>query len=273
MEEGAIAGSTGASFSAESALRQSGHVTNDALILTDRLEDIAIPGSQAANQLSHRQHFDVINIDGCDHLGYIPNGRPSSTFAALEKLLGHQLMYRLPWLLFITTRADAMLLGAHTTKMQAAILENVRDHGAEFSPALADCIGANLATLQTDLNAAWSTQSEAFLKLYSLGLGKYLLHFFHGQHNLSADVELVSVYSYPIHQAEPDMLSLAFRIIPHPLQVQPASAGAVSVTASLEPQRGVRLSHDKVLKLRPFRSPSLSPPSRKNFGDFGIMHQ
>ncbi|MBN8960600.1 MAG: hypothetical protein J0H71_05665 [Rhizobiales bacterium] len=242
MEGGAMAGVPDASFSAESALRQAGQITNDALVLTDRLEDIAIPGSQAANQLSQRQHFDVINIDGCDHLGYVPNGRQSSTFAALEKLLGHQLLFRKPWLLFITTRADAKLLGPHTVKMQGAILENIRDHGESFNPALADCIGANIATLQSDLNAAWSTQSDTFLKVYSVGLGKYLLHFFHGQHNLSADVELASVYTYPIQQTEPDMLSLAFRIIPHPLNVQPATAGTTSVRSPLEPEQGVKLA-------------------------------
>jgi hypothetical protein len=151
-------------------------------------------------------------------------------------------MYRLPWLLFITTRADASLLGIHTTKMQAAILENIQNHGTEFGPAIADCIGASIENLQADLNAVWARQSEEFLRLYSLGLGKFLLHFFHGQHNLSADVELASAYCYPIHQTEPDMLSLAFRITPHPLRVQPANAGSVSVTSPLEPKHGVRLA-------------------------------
>lgn len=229
------------SFSAESALRQAGRITDDALILPDRLEDIAIPGSQASNQLGQRLPFDVINIDACNHLGFEPAGRSKSTFDALERLLAHQLQFREPWLLFVTTRSDPELLGAHFTKMQRAILDNIDLSKEEFAPALAECIGGKLATLSSDLTAKWGVLAPEFLKLYSLGLGKYLLHFFHGQHNLSADVELASAYAYSVYKTTPDMLSLAFRIKPHAVKVMPPSARDTSVTAPLEPAQGVKL--------------------------------
>lgn len=85
----------------ESALRQAGRITANALILPDRLEDIAVDQSQAARQLETRQPFHVINIDACDHLAYQPDGRQRSTFDAVHALLRHQMIATRPWLLFI----------------------------------------------------------------------------------------------------------------------------------------------------------------------------
>ena len=49
-------------ITAESALRQAGRISLDAVILPDRLEDIALHGSQASDQLGRQPAFDVINI-------------------------------------------------------------------------------------------------------------------------------------------------------------------------------------------------------------------
>jgi hypothetical protein len=72
---------------AESALRQAGRITPEAIIHSDRLEDIALDHSHAAMQLRLRPPFDVINIDACDHLAYAPKGRERNTFDALQALL------------------------------------------------------------------------------------------------------------------------------------------------------------------------------------------
>lgn len=226
-------------FATESALRQAGRITDNAEILKDRLEDIAQTGTQAANRLRQKSTFDVINIDACDHLGFIPAGRHNSIFDALEALLAHQLQATEPWLLFVTTRANPAQMGAPATKLQNAIHSNLQIHQDEFGKALADCIEGQLQTIASDLASSWATQGINFLKLFSVGLGKYLLQFYHGQHNLPADVELVSTYAYKVHAPEPDMLSLAFRITPLGLRVQPATAGPASVTAPLELTRAL----------------------------------
>lgn len=229
-------------FATESALRQAGQITDSAEILGDHLEDIAQTGTQAANRLNQQSVFDVINIDACDHLGFVPNGRQNSIFDALDSLLAHQLRATSPWLLFITTRVNPALFGTPTLKLNKAILDNLALHQLEFGAALAECIEGTLQTISTDLSACWSNQDVKLLKLFAVGLGKYLLHFFHGQHNLPADVELVSAMAYKVHSEQPDMLSLAFRITPTGPIVQPATAGPVSTRSELEVAKAIRVA-------------------------------
>ncbi|UUR08285.1 PP_RS20740 family protein [Sphingomonas glaciei] len=218
----------------EAALRQSGKVSDKAEILSDRLEDIAVDSSQAANRLNQHDTFDVVNIDACDHLGYLPQSRTKSIFDALEVLLLHQLRARKPWMLFVTTRANHQLLGGPMSKVVGAVQKNIDVHEDAFAGPLADCIGGSLLTFQTDLMACWTKQNDEFLKLYSVALGKYLLQYYHSQTNLPAHVELVSVAAYKVATDEPDMLSLAFRIDPKPMVAQPAMAAGSQILSTLE---------------------------------------
>jgi hypothetical protein len=206
------------------------------------MEDIAQTGTQAANRLQQKPVFDVINIDACDHLGFIPEGRVNSVFDALESLLAHQLRATDPWLLFVTTRANPAQMGAPAIKLQGAIHGNLELHKNDFGTALAACIEGQLQTLAADIASNWANPGINFLKLFCIGLGKYLLQFYHGQHNLPADVELASAFTYKVHSEEPDMLSLAFRISPRGLRIQPATAGAASVVAALELTKAVGIT-------------------------------
>ncbi|WP_404713623.1 hypothetical protein [Sphingomonas sp. MMS24-J13] len=225
---------TGAYLLAESALRQAGSISDRAEILRDKLEDIALVGSHAAERLRQRGVFDVVNIDACNHLGYKPSGRNASIFEALEKLLAHQLLADEPWLLFLTTRANVTQLGAPAAKLQSAIMKNIETHQEGFAETLADCIGGKLATIATDMSGCWSAQSIDFLKLFCVGLSKYLLQWYHAQTNLPAKVELASVFAYKVSGEEPDMLSMAFRISPKGLAVQAPSAGGATPLPAVE---------------------------------------
>lgn len=225
---------TGAYLLAESSLRQAGSISDRAEILRDKLEDIALAGSHAAERLRQRGVFDVVNIDACNHLGYKPVGRNASIFEALEKLLAHQLRAEEPWLLFVTTRANVAHLGGPAAKLQSAIMKNLEMHEDGFAEPLADCIGGKVATIVADMNGCWSAQSIEFLKLFCIGLSKYLLQYYHAQQNLPAKVELASVYAYKVSGEAPDMLSMAFRIRPKGLAVQAPSAGGALPLAALE---------------------------------------
>jgi hypothetical protein len=231
----------GAYFAAESALRQSGKITDQAFIATDYLEDIALNGTVAADRLKHRGVFDIINIDACSHLAYASEGRKTSIFNAVEKLLAHQLKADHPWLLFLTTRANVDRLGAPATAFQSAIHKNIEAHKDEFASPFAECIGANLATLASDMQGCWTTQNLQFLKLFLIGFGKYLLQFFHAQQNLPAKLELVSAFAYKVSSDEPDMLSLAFRVSPEGVRVNAGSAGGAQVIPQLELAHALKL--------------------------------
>lgn len=230
-----------AAIMAEAVLRQADRITAEAVILPDRLEDIAHAGSQAAAQLSQRLPFDIINIDACDHLAYCPEGRSYSTFNALQALLRHQALARLPWLLFVTTRASPELLGEAGENFQQAIAANLALEDSGFGEILAACLDVDSAELGNALHQTWAASDKKFLKLYSIGLGKYLLQYFHNQPSLPANVELASAYAYRVHSTEPDMLALAFRITPDAMRhFPPSPIGNVSFPA-LEPARASKV--------------------------------
>lgn len=215
---------SGAYLSAESALRQSGRITDRSVVWPDRLEDIAQPKSTAADRLRQQPVFDIINVDACDHLGYASEGRQQTLFDALESLLAHQLRAEDPWLLFLTTRADPKLLGGPSVKLVTAIQKNLEAHPDGFGDALADCLGVDKAVLVSELNAVWNSSDERFLKLFVLALGKHLLHFYFGQVSFTTNVELVSAFAYRVHGADPDMVAVAFRVTPGDLRIHPAAA-------------------------------------------------
>lgn len=223
-----------------SVLRQEKRVTDESIVYADRLEDIAEPSSPASAHLRGQDHFDVVNIDACDHLAYVPKGRMRNTFDALQVLLHHQLLRRRPWLLYITTRAEPGLLGAAGLALQTAVQTNLVD-SPEFKQALAETIEAKLSTIASDLTTAWGVRDQRFLRLYCIGLGKYLLQYF-DQPNVPANVELSSVYAYRVHADEPDMLAIAFKITPEDHRVVPPMGRRVLPFSSLEPIRGVRIA-------------------------------
>jgi hypothetical protein len=231
----------------ESALRQAGRITDSAVVLPDRLEDIAVGQSQAARQLGSRQPFHVINIDACDHLAYSPEGRQRSTFDALQALLRHQMVATRPWLLFVTTRAEPGLLAGPGDVMRQCIDDNLA-HGGGFGAALATAIEASEEIVKNALLDCWANHDHRFLKLYAIGLGKFLLQFFHAQPNHPANVELASACSYRVFGEQPDMLALAFRVTPDgPVVFKPGQA--LAVKAAVEPARAVSVAR-RALALR-----------------------
>jgi len=144
---------------------------------------------------------------------------------------------RTPWLLFVTTRAEPGLLGQPGIVFQDAITQNLRMPQSNFGASLATCLDADEGRLATELTSVWGKHDARFLKLYSVGLGKFLLQFFHAQPNLPANVELASVYAYRVHGEQPDMLALAFRITPDVPRVFAPNVGGAAVVPPLEPAR------------------------------------
>jgi hypothetical protein len=225
-------------FEVESALRQSSRITDQAVIYPDQLQDIAIGNSQAAKQLSQQRPFDVLNVDACDHLAYSPADRQTSLFDALRSLLAHQMDATAPWLLFVTTRAEPGLMAGPGEQLQRAVNDNIHSTVDGFRPALAELVGGDAATIAEAVAEIWAAPGSRFLKLYAVGLTKYLLQFFLAQPNRPANVELASTCAYRVFGSEPDMLALAFRISPGERVVfehgeQPPSTAAIEVERAI----------------------------------------
>jgi hypothetical protein len=242
--DSSLAEHSGGSFTtAAEALRQAQRITDSAVVLPDRLEDIAIPASQAQLQLKLRQPFHAVNLDVCDHLAYTPERRPASTFDALRHILVHQMTAKSPWLLFVTTRVSPELLGDAGVAFQGAIDQNLLIPGPLFREALHATLESGSVPLETALASYWITHDMRFLKLYTIGFGKFLLQFFHSQPNHPANVELISSYAYRVYNAVvPDMLAIAFRITPEEPRVFPAGIGGAALVPVLEVTRAAKIA-------------------------------
>lgn len=226
-------------FEIESALRQARRITDQAVIYPDQLQNIAISNSQAARQLSLQRPFDVVNVDACHHLAYCPADRQKSLFDALRSLLAHQMDATEPWLLFVTTRTEPDLMAGPGDQLKRAVDCNLQSSADGFRPALADAIQGDAATIAEAVAEVWKSPGDRFLKLYAVGLAKYLLQFFLAQPNRPANVELASTCAYRVFSDEPDMLATAFRITPD-ARVVFAPGEQPPSTAALEVERAIR---------------------------------
>jgi hypothetical protein len=209
---------------AEAALRQSGKITAGSEIASDRLEDIAVDRSKARTSLIRKPPFDIINIDGCGFLAHKPENRNKCTFDALRILLQHQSRAQSPWLLLLTTRADAVTLGEPGAHIQKAILDNLTSWPDIFGTQLASTMQWPSDKITASVSAAWNALGMPFMQIFTLGVAKFLLHHFHRDSALQANVELKSSYVYRVYGSEVDMAALAFLISPDPAAI----TGAVS---------------------------------------------
>ncbi|WP_156459044.1 hypothetical protein [Rhodanobacter sp. Root480] len=234
---------------AESVLRQTGLVTDSSITLNDFLEDIAVSGSQACAILRNFGHFDIVNIDACDHLAVEPVGERPGLFSAVKEVFSHQRGRHSPWLLYVTTRVSPDRLGGPKEEFVDAIKRNLDLPTDVFRNAFAEAMGVSADDVEDVVSDGWAIHDDRLLKLFSIGLGKYLLQLAHGHYGDPAKVELASCYCYRVHEGSADMLALAFRITPTAKRIaQPTIGGGVLNLPLLEPVLAARVAN-KVVKL------------------------
>ncbi|WP_294993848.1 hypothetical protein [uncultured Stenotrophomonas sp.] len=209
----------GSQINSESVLRQEGIITDDSLTLPDRLQDIAAPRSHVYERMASYGKFDVVNLDLCDHLGASTDG--VSIFDVIEKIAFHQRGYTTPWLFMLTTRVHPNFINLAQEKFSPPIRKNI-ELGEAFSEKLAELIGAHSCVVD-DVDQYWELVGDPLLKIFAVGLGKYLLHLLHNQVQDPAAVELSSCCGYRVEAQHLDMLSVVFRVTPRDKVMIPAA--------------------------------------------------
>jgi hypothetical protein len=179
-------------------------------IIEERLEAIARSDSTAHHRMRQHGPFDAINIDLCNGLTEREADDPrGSPLGVLGQLLATQLTTTTPWLLFVTTLAQPNLITERNRAGFQEVIDANIAASAEFASGLADCLSAD-DDLAAHMDALWGRQDPAFLRLFSTGLGKWLLRILSGSAPQRRLI-LLSSYHYQVGPDGPDMLSLAFR--------------------------------------------------------------
>jgi hypothetical protein len=197
---------------------QLGYINEHSRVLKARLEQVANERSLAYKYTSECHDFDVINIDLCDAVTSMSSEEQNLYFEALMKLAQLQVRGRTrPWILFLTTRVIRRQIDRNTKwKLFDCVLQNINQHPG-FRSRVQDAIGADDAAIRHEIAGQEPLQHAAFVQVFCLSLGKWLLKaMMSGTPSLS--VRLLKSYSYRVEIDEPDMLSLAFRFEPviHP---------------------------------------------------------
>lgn len=180
-------------------------------VIEDRLEAITNTKTAAHDRARSSGPFHAINIDLCDSITLRDVGHPRGSYlGVLEKLLELQLQMTKPWLLFVTTKAEPSLLSERSREGFASAISSNTAVSTEFKNELAKLLSVAAEQLDSGLDAAWKKQNAEFLRLYSTGLGKWLLRLLSVAQPPREIILLSSCY-YQVGPSGPDMLSLAFK--------------------------------------------------------------
>ncbi len=188
-------------------------------VVEDRLEAITNTKTTAHERAQGSGPFHAINIDLCDSITFRDVGHPRGSYlGVLEKLLELQLQMTKPWLLFVTTKAEPSLLSDRSKEGFSSAIASNTAVSSEFKAELAKLLSVAAEDLEARLDTAWQKQDAEFLRLYSAGLGKWLLRLLSVAQPPREMVLLSSCY-YQVGPNGPDMLSLAFRCSTAPQRI------------------------------------------------------
>jgi hypothetical protein len=196
----------------ESEVRGLARIHSGSAILRERFQSIANNGSLAHAEVRDGGPFHAVNLDLCDHIALRPAGGGQPTVIdALAEVIQMQLKHAIhPWLLFITTRVAPDRIDARNL---AALIQAVTDNIAT-SPEFGERTAALLQTESEGLRAALADPANldprAFMSLFALGFGKWLLRYVGAAHP-ERSVRMLPSCFYAVQPGRPDMLSLGFR--------------------------------------------------------------
>lgn len=197
------------------ALIEAQHVTEKSHTLRRNFEEISDEGSQAYEEILRRGPFHIVNLDVCGSLAPPSADHPRRLIDALYRIVEMQLA-RSPgrWLLFLTTDARPDNFAKETLgKLNEAIRTNAASDDG-FAKAACEVLGTASGPIDIAINTAGALRGAPFLKLVSLGLGKWLLHLAESK---GWTVKMERSYFYSTTKTSetyPSMPCLAFEFVP-----------------------------------------------------------
>lgn len=229
----------------ESEVRGLARIHSGSIILRERFESIANRESLAHAEVRGGGPFHAVNIDLCDHIALRAAGPGRATVIdALAEVIQLQLTNAIhPWLLFITTRVAPNRIDARNL---AALIEAISDNveaSDEFGRRTGELLRAEGDRLRAVLADPGSLEPQAFMNLFALGFGKWLLRFVGAAHP-ERTLQMLPGCFYAVVPDQPDMLSLGFRceIVQAPARDRYRLVdGGAELTAITEVDHGLRL--------------------------------
>lgn len=187
------------------------HISEFSTIVEQRFEGISNEQAAAFLKVKQKAPFNAINLDLCDSIASRGMGNPKGSYLdALKVLINLQNQSTKPWLLFLTTRAAPDQVASENAEgFNKAIIDNI-SKSTDFRTELATILNAPAKELESRLEEMWKQESTMFPIIFSIGLGKWLIHLM-ASSSPPRELKLESICSYRVSNDWPDMLSFVFK--------------------------------------------------------------
>jgi hypothetical protein len=212
------------------SLIKGGLIEDTSMTFPYRFEDMGNKKSQAYRDVKARAPFDVVNIDACGSIAAPSATQPARIINAIHELMNLQFsVSRKNWLLFVTTDArNGNLSQGVQDALKAAIRENSQA-STEFADGAKSLFSEPANTDIDTVLAAAEVSEERFLKFFSLGFSKWILHNANGA---QWDMKSRQFYCYgPEATEHPTMACLAYEFSPRPVDMQDPFGAVDTLTA------------------------------------------
>lgn len=199
------------------SLVKSGYISDHSHTQWHRIEEVAHSGSAAHQFLNSRAPFHAVNFDACGAMALLGAGHSRRLIDALYRILEVQLARSSdPWLLFVTTDVRSENFDPDTLRnLSAAIIENAQA-SERFSEEAVSTLSGEPRPIEEALQAATEDHGEKFVRLFSLGIAKWMLHLA-GEKGWEMRTNTSFFYTTDmVSAARPTMPSLSFEFRPPP---------------------------------------------------------
>lgn len=201
----------------EEALIKAGYITDNSYTFRRRFEDVTPAQGQAYREIQRKGPFHIINIDACGSIAAPAADHATRLIDAIHRIMEFQFANKPGrWLLFVTADVRHNSIAEDTLcRLCKAIYQNA-DENEDFRNSVLSLFGENNTDITGVISKVSSHTGEKFLKLFSLGFAKWLLHLARAK---EWDMHTHSTYCYSTEIKEdetPTMVCLAFEFLPPP---------------------------------------------------------
>lgn len=205
----------------EQSLIDAGHITGRSHTYPRRFEDIVHTNGNAYRDLRSRAPFHIVNIDPCGSIASPTAHHANRLIDALYRIVELQLeLMTARWLFFITADVRPDSLAPQTLEQLCEPIYENADTNEEFLNRATPILNPGEPDIRIAASMAAERPGAAFLRLFSLGLAKWLLHLARNKH---WEVRTHHPYCYstmPANDETPSMVCLAFEFLPPPRGLQ-----------------------------------------------------
>lgn len=230
----------------EQDLVNQGFITGHSHTFPRRFEEIVTVGGYAYQELKSRGPFHIVNVDACGSVAAPKSGHPNRLIDAVYRIVELQLELKTGrWLLFVTADVrPGSLAQATLSSLCDPIFANA-DKSEAFRSIALPLLDETGTDLREAAEVAAGEAGTKFLRLFGLGMAKWLLHLARSK---NWDMKTHHPYCYstlPKGDDRPSMVCLAFEFRPPPrglrdrfgvarAQPAPGSAGGDSSIRAAE---------------------------------------